>query len=80
MSSAQPFSIKVDDKEIEDLKHRLSQSRFPDQINDANWSYGTELGYLKELADYWTDEFDWKKQEQAINRFDELTTQKTNIK
>ncbi len=67
----EPFSIQVDDQAIEDLKQRLLNSRYPDQLNDDNWSYGTKLEYLQSLVDYWIHEFDWKKQERAINRFNQ---------
>ena len=37
--------------------------------DDGGWAYGTPLGYMKELCAYWINEFDWRKQEAAINRF-----------
>jgi len=37
--------------------------------DDGGWAYGTHLGYMKELCAYWLNEFDWRKQEAAINRF-----------
>ncbi len=65
-----PFTIHADDKMLEDLGERLSRTRFPDQLNGAEWDYGTELGYLKELCAYWLEDFDWRKQERALNSLD----------
>jgi pimeloyl-ACP methyl ester carboxylesterase len=68
------FTIDVPEAVLEDLRQRLARTRFPDQLEDAGWSYGTELSYLRELVRYWREEFDWRKQERALNRFDHYKT------
>jgi len=70
-----PFQISVPDSVLDDLRDRLARTRFPDQLDDAEWRYGTELNYLRELCAYWRDEFDWRKQEALLNRFDQYTTE-----
>ncbi len=70
-----PFEIQVPDAVLDDLRERLARTRFPDEVNDADWSYGTALAYLKELCDYWEKKFDWRKQEATLNRFDQFTTE-----
>ncbi len=67
------FRIDVPDSVLEDLRERLSRTRFPDQI-EADWVYGTELGYLRELCEYWRDSFDWRAQERLLNSFDQYKT------
>jgi microsomal epoxide hydrolase len=42
--------------------------------DDGGWAYGTNLDYMKEFCAYWVDEFEWRKQEAAINRFSHYTT------
>ena len=75
MSEAiEQFEIAIDDEVLEDLRRRLAATRFPDQIPGTAWDYGTELGYLKELVGYWLDKFDWRAQENALNRFDHFRT------
>jgi len=37
-------------------------------LNDP-WAYGTDVGYLRGLVDYWRDGFDWRKEEAALNAF-----------
>jgi len=76
MSEAiKPFNINVPDRVLEDLRDRLLRTRFPDEVNDDDWSYGTSLTYLKELCDYWSQKFDWRAQEAALNRFEQFTTE-----
>jgi epoxide hydrolase len=69
-----PFKIQVSDTALADLKRRLSQGRFADELSDSGWDYGTNLAYLKSLVDYWRDKYDWKAQEKRLNAFDQFKT------
>jgi pimeloyl-ACP methyl ester carboxylesterase len=70
-----PFEIAVADADIEDLKRRLANTRLPDQIDNTSWEYGTDISYLKELLDYWQNDFDWRQQETQLNQFDQFKTE-----
>ncbi len=52
-----------------DLKARLRNTRFPDQIAGTGWDYGTDTQYLKELVAYWANDFDWRAREKQLNAF-----------
>ena len=71
-----PFKIQVPDAVLADLKQRLTRTRFPGEIPDVGWDYGTNLAYLKELVTYWREKFDWRAAERRLNQFDQF---KTNI-
>lgn len=75
MPEIKPFNIAIPDADLEDLARRLSQTRLPEQLDSADWGYGTERDYLAELLDYWTEEFDWRAQEAQLNEFDQFTTE-----
>src|SRR6204780_578085 len=64
----EPFSPKAGRDALEDLRARLRRARWPDAPPEAGWSLGTDLGYLRELVDYWADGFDWTAQEAALAR------------
>jgi len=64
----QPFTLRADAGALEDLRARLRAARWPDAPEEAGWSLGTDLGYLRELVAYWADEFDWPAQEAALAR------------
>lgn len=66
---AQPFTLRVPDEAIADLRQRLALTRFPDQAPDAPWAYGTDVGYMQGLVDRWRDGFDWRAQEARLNAF-----------
>ena len=69
MSSIEPFRIAVSDAEVADLRTRLHDARWPDQLPDSGWDYGADYEYLKPLARYWADGYDWRAHEAALNRF-----------
>lgn len=67
---ADPFTIRVSDAEIEDLKRRLQRTRFPNEPQgNEHWDYGTSLPYMEQLVEKWRDDFDWRKAEKNLNRF-----------
>ena len=72
--AVRPFRIHVPDAQLTDLKQRLDRVRFPDEIEEANWDYGTNLKYLKQLVTYWRTNYDWRKHERALNRFNQFKT------
>ena len=65
-----PFEVQVDDSVLEDLRRRLTATRFPDQIEGTGWEYGIPIDYLRELVDYWRDTYDWRAQEARLNELD----------
>ena len=70
-----PFEIHIPDADIADLKQRLLNARLPAQIPGTAWEYGTNAEYLRELVDYWANDFDWREQERALNEFDQFKTE-----
>jgi pimeloyl-ACP methyl ester carboxylesterase len=63
-----PFRIEVAESELEDLRARLRATRWADDFGNADWAYGVERGWLQEQTRYWADEFDWRAQEERMNR------------
>ena len=64
-----PFEISVDQSVLDDLQVRLTHTRWPDEIPGADWDYGSNLDYIKELVEYWRTDFDWRAQEKKLNAF-----------
>lgn len=64
-----PFSASVPQQILDDLKLRLSLTRWPDEIEGSDWNFGADLSYMKELTEYWQNTFDWRKVETEINSY-----------
>ncbi len=62
------FTIKVPDTILEDLRHRLDLTRWPDELENVDWEMGIDLIFMKSLADYWRNGYDWRRQEALLNQ------------
>ena len=69
-----PFRIQIPESDLLDLKERLARTRWPDDLEDNHWEYGTPLSYLKKLSTYWKDSYDWRKYEAMLNEFPQFMT------
>jgi len=69
-----PFTLRVPDAALADLRERLARTRFPDEPPVAAWSCGTSLDYMRELVVHWREHFDWRAHEARINRFRQFKT------
>ena len=61
------FPIHIEESEIKLLHEKIKLTRWPDEINDSKWSYGTSLQFMQSVADYWIKEFDWRHHENLLN-------------
>jgi pimeloyl-ACP methyl ester carboxylesterase len=66
-NAPEPFVPPDTAAAIEDLRARLRLTRWPDAPADNGWALGTDLDYLRELAAYWADGYDWAAQEAALS-------------
>jgi pimeloyl-ACP methyl ester carboxylesterase len=64
----EPFGALTAPAQLEDLSARLRATRWPDAPEDAGWSCGTDVAYLRELVAYWAGGFDWPAQEATLGR------------
>ncbi|GGG92850.1 epoxide hydrolase family protein [Pedobacter zeae] len=67
MKNLSPFKIEVEQTVLDDLQYRLQHTRWTDEPEGADWSYGTNGAYLKQLLTYWQNDYDWRKHESALN-------------
>ena len=75
MSEIRKFQLEVTDAVLDDLKKRLSMTRWPNKETPEDWSQGIPLGYMQELCDYWQHEYDWRAREERLNRFPQFITE-----
>jgi hypothetical protein len=63
----EPFSISIPPEAIDDLRARLRATRWPQGVTDGG---GIPLSEMRPLVEHWLHEFDWKRREEELNRFD----------
>jgi len=64
-----PFKVDVPQAVINRILTRVKNTRLPDRLESADWSYGADWNYMKSLAEYWVSQFDWKKAQANLNRY-----------
>ena len=74
-TAIRPFRVDVPQAELDDLRDRLARTRWPDDYEGVGWDYGADLATMKELATYWRDGYDWRRQEAYLNSFPHFTAE-----
>ena len=70
-----PFRVDVPDEAIADLRRRIAVTRWPSRELVADRSQGVQLATIRELARYWTSEYDWHACEARLNALPQFKTE-----
>ncbi len=69
-----PFRLDVPQAELDDLRARIGATRWPAPLPGDDWDTGVPTGWLRGLAEYWRDGYDWRRAERELNAFPQFTT------
>jgi pimeloyl-ACP methyl ester carboxylesterase len=69
-----PFRIDIPQADIDDLRQRLKNTRWPEPLPLQDWSNGVPVDYLRGLAERWATSFDWRTQEARLNEHPQFMT------
>ena len=69
-----PFEFRATDEQLQDLKRRVAATRWPDKETVDDDSQGVQLATMRKLADYWANEYDWRRCEARLNSFPNFLT------
>ena len=64
-----PFKVEIPEENLKSIYSKVQNYQWHEMPNDGGWEYGTNLDYMKEFTEYWTNKFDWRKTEKKINKF-----------
>jgi pimeloyl-ACP methyl ester carboxylesterase len=72
--SIRPFHVNVPQSQLDDLRKRISETRWPDKetVNDS--SQGIQLAQVQELVRYWGTDYNWRRAEAQLNSLPEFIT------
>ncbi|HEX5548081.1 MAG TPA: alpha/beta fold hydrolase [Ktedonobacterales bacterium] len=74
-TAIQPFTIDIPQADLDDLRDRLARTRWPEEVSNVGWSRGVPLNYLKELAEHWRTDYDWRVYEARLNQYPQFITE-----
>jgi microsomal epoxide hydrolase len=69
-----PFPIAIPDSVLDDLQRRLDGARWPAELPEAGWDYGTEQAFLRTVVERWRGGYDWRATEAELNQWDSHIT------
>ena len=69
-----PFRISFADEELDELRRRITATRWPEKETVADQSQGVPLAMTQELARYWATEYDWRRCEERLNALPQFIT------
>lgn len=76
MSTVRPFRIVVSDARLARIRDAVAGATLPPApIDDADWRYGVDVGWLRGFLDYWATQYDWRAEEARLNRFPQIVAE-----
>ena len=69
-----PFHLDVPVAVLDDLRDRLSRTRWPERETVADRSQGVPLAEVQALCAYWSDGYDWRACEARLNALGQFRT------
>ena len=79
MSILKTFKIDVCQRDLNFIYKKVSEYPWHEMPSDGGWQFGANIDFMKDLCKYWVKQFDWKRQEDKINLFDNFTAEVDGI-
>jgi len=70
-----PFKFHVPDAELNELRGRIKNTRWPERETVTDATQGVQLSTTQALARYWAAEYDWRKCEAKLNALPQFITE-----
>jgi epoxide hydrolase-like protein len=64
-----PSRIVYPERDLDDLRDRLERTRWGDELIGAGSDYGVPVAYVRRLANYWLDGYEWRAWEARLNQY-----------
>jgi pimeloyl-ACP methyl ester carboxylesterase len=74
-TETRPFHLEIPEEQLDDLRRRIGATRWPSKELVDDRSQGVQLATMRELARYWTTDYDWRKAEAKLNALPQFTTE-----
>jgi len=74
-NAIRPFRINVPEAELTELRRRINATRWPDRETVTDATQGVQLATMRNLAQYWGKEYDWRRCETQLNALPQFITE-----
>ena len=69
-----PFRVEFDADDVNDLRRRLTSTRWPEKETVTDWSQGVPLDFVRDLVAYWGNDYDFIAAERRMNAWPQFKT------
>jgi pimeloyl-ACP methyl ester carboxylesterase len=73
-SQIRPFHYTASEDDLSDLRKRVAATRWPDREQVSDTTQGVQLATMRQLADYWQHQHDWRKVEARLKAYPNFLT------
>jgi len=73
-TAIRPFRVAIPEKDRVELRRRIAATRWPSKELVSDRPQGVQLATLRELARYWSTDYDWRKAEAKLNALPQFVT------
>jgi pimeloyl-ACP methyl ester carboxylesterase len=74
-SVIRPFTVQIREEALDDLRRRLTTTRWPSREVVGDRSQGVQLATIQALCHYWAAEYDLRRVESRLNALPQFTTE-----
>ena len=74
-TAIRPFHVHVPESALIDLRRCIRDTRWPDRETVDDDSQGVQLATMQQLAQYWANDYDWRKIENRLNALPQFVTE-----
>jgi pimeloyl-ACP methyl ester carboxylesterase len=74
-TTVRPFHIDFPQEALNDMRRRISATRWPERETVADDSQGVALAVMQDLARYWGEKHDWRRAEAKLNALPQFVTE-----
>ena len=69
------FRIEVPEEQLDELRRRISETRWPSKELVGDRSQGVQLTTVRALAEYWVNDYHWRRCEARLNALPQFKTE-----
>jgi len=73
-AAIRPFHVNIPKTELTELRKRIKATKWPEPELVTDTSQGVQFSTMKKLADYWANDYDWRKIEAKLNSLPQFVT------
>src|SRR5690349_18383275 len=73
--TVRPFRVNIPQESLTEMRRRIAATRWPSKELVNERTQGVQLSTIREVARFWSNEYDWRRCESRLNALPQFTTE-----